>query len=240
MIPKKQILIVEDEPIIAADLAHELEKLDYAVVDCVESGEEALQQLKENTIHLVLMDIRLEGQLDGIDTAQEISKFSQVPIVFLTSNTDERSFARAKLTKPAAFLSKPYRLSDLKYSIALALEEANSAENMPEDEVWFKDRLFVKTKNWMVRIKVEELLWIEAEGCYCNLRTLDKTYTIVSTLKKFEAVIQHKLLKRIHRSYMVNLDAIDKISESHLAIGDKSIPIGRSYKAEVQKLFRRL
>ncbi len=238
MTPNKKILIVEDEPIIAADLANELEKLGYSVIDCVESGEEAIELIKANTIHLILMDIRLEGHLDGIDTAQAISKFSQVPIVFLTSNTDEKSFARAKMTKPAAFLSKPYRLSDLKFSIALALEETNT-DNIPEDEVWFEDRLFVKTKDWMIRIKVEELLWIEAEGCYCNLQTLNKSYTIVSTLKKFESIIQHRYLKRIHRSFMVNLDAVDKISEGYLAIGEKAIPIGRSYKGEVQKLFRR-
>lgn len=237
----KKILIVEDEPIIAADLAFELEKLGYEVVQNVESGEEAIDLIKNNIpIHLILMDIQLEGHLDGIDTAHEILKSHKIPIVFLTSNTDEKYFARAKLTKPAAFLSKPFRISDLRNTIALTLENVSTSNDPPEDEVWFEDRLFVKTKDWLVRIKIEDLLWVEAEGCYCTLRTTDKSYTVVSTLKKFETVIQNKFLKRIHRSYMVNINAIDKISESHLAIGNKIIPIGRSYKIAVQKLFRKL
>lgn len=241
MNPTKQILIVEDEPIIAADLTFELEKLGYTVLESVESGEEAIALVKTDIpIHLILMDIQLEGHLDGIDTAHEILKTLPVPIIFLTSNTDDKHFARAKLTNPAAFLSKPFRIADLKHTIALALETTATAETPPEDDVWFDDRLFVKTKDWMVRIKIEDLLWLGAEGCYCTLQTAEKSYTIVSTLKKFESIIQHKSLMRVHRSYMVNLRAIDKISESHLAIGNKVIPIGRSYKAEVHKLFTKL
>ena len=122
---KIKLLIVEDDPIIATDLERAMVKMGYAVLDSLESGEEALELIKKEVPDLILMDIQLEGDLDGIDTSHMISKQHQIPIIFLTSNTDMATFNRAKLTQPHGFLSKPFRYTDIANSIALAFIDKN-------------------------------------------------------------------------------------------------------------------
>jgi len=101
---KINILVVEDDPIIAADLKDRLEELDYAVMGPVASGEAALEEVKGSPQpDLVLMDIQLEGAWDGIETAAQIRQHKKLPLIFLTSNSDSRTFSRAKAVDPQAF-----------------------------------------------------------------------------------------------------------------------------------------
>ena len=238
---EQQILLVEDEPIIATDLQFELHKLGYENVKIVDSGEEAVESVKSEEYDLILLDIQLAGNIDGIDTAHQISKITDIPFIYLTSNTDDKSFERAKMTQPKAFLSKPYRSLDLKHAITLALEQTDEIESIEdEDEVWYEDRFFIRSKEWLIKIKVEDLLWIEADGCYCKLHTKDKEHTIISTLKKFEQEAPGKKFKRVHRSYMVNLDAIDKLSDHYVSIRNQTIPIGKNYKQALLDTFKRM
>jgi len=237
-----RILIVEDEPIIATDLHFELDKLGYEDVQIVDSGEDALATINSEKYDLILMDIQLSGQLDGIDTAHQIQKLEDIPIIYLTSNTDNKSFGRAKLTSPRAFLSKPFRSIDLRHAITLALEEEGEAnsDSENEDEIWYDDRFFIRSKEWLIKINVDDLLWIEADGCYCKLHTTDKEHTIISTLKKFESEAPGKKFKRVHRSYMVNLDAIEKLSENYVSIRNQTIPVGKNYKHALLDTFKRM
>ncbi len=236
---KIKILIVEDEPIIAVDLKRSLQKMGYQVINMVESGEEALESIHQNLPDLILMDVQLEGDLDGIDTAHQISKQYPIPIIYLTSNTDERTFNRAKLTQPHGFLSKPFRLTDVKHSIDLAfVDKESSPEALQQNEqdslsVQLQDCVFVKSKDHLVKIKLEDINYVEADSCYCSIITNNERHVIVSTLKKFEASVIHPSLMRVHRSFIINLNAIEKIGEGHLYIQKKMIPIGRSYKAEL-------
>ncbi len=243
---KLKLLIVEDDPIIAADLERAMKKMGYEVLDAVESGEEALEVVAQDPPDLVLMDIQLEGDLDGIDTAHMISKQQAIPIIYLTSNTDERTFNRAKLTQPHGFLSKPFRLTDIKHSIDLAfLDDNPSPEAIEKNEketrtVKIKESVFVKSRDHLVKIKLAEIMYIEADSCYCTIKTIDESHLIVSTLKKFSSSIENDSLIRIHRSYIVHLQHIDKIGDAYVMIDNKMIPIGRSFReaffSKIQKL----
>lgn len=239
-----EILIVEDEPIIAADLKRQLEKMGYAVLETLESGEEAIEFTRAIKPDLLIMDIQLSGNLDGIDTVNKIGKTHNIPVIFLTSNTDERTFSRARFSQPIAFLSKPFRATDLRHSIELAFfeEPKNTVqESSEEDEtpaVRMDDRVFIKSKDYLIKIQFDDLLWIEADGCYCTLKTTEKKHTIVSTLKKFSEKIQHKSFVRVHRSHLINITKVDRMSDSYVYIGEKKIPIGRSYKSVLQQSFR--
>lgn len=233
---KLKLLIVEDDPIIAADLERAMKKMGYEVLDAVESGEEALEVVAQDTPDLILMDIQLEGDLDGIDTAHMISKQQAIPIIYLTSNTDERTFNRAKLTQPHGFLSKPFRLTDIKHSIDLAfLDDNPSPEAIEKNEketrtLKIKESVFVKSRDHLVKIKLNEIMYIEADSCYCTIKTTDDSHLIVSTLKKFASSIENDSLIRIHRSYIVHLQHIDKIGDAYVMINNKMIPIGRSFR----------
>lgn len=229
-----RLLIVEDEAIIAADLERAMVKMDFEVLDIVDTGEEAIRAAQELKPDLILMDIHLFGDLDGIDAAHQISKHTAVPIIFLTSNTDTATFNRAKLTQPHAFLSKPFRFTDIKHSIDLAFqdkeEESPEPDLEPSISYQLQDCIFVRSKDHLVKLNLKDITYIEADSCYCNIYTHAEKHTIVSTLKKFEASISYPSLMRVHRSFMVNLDKIDKIGDTYLILGETMISISKNYR----------
>ena len=105
---KKRILIVEDEAIIALLTKNYLEKLGYIVVGSYSKAEDVLNNYESFEIDLILMDIYLSGDIDGIETARRIKEKKDIPIIFLTANTDTATFTKAKTIKPFGFLSKPF------------------------------------------------------------------------------------------------------------------------------------
>ena len=116
------ILIVEDEGLIALHLQELLEKAGYQVLDPVPSGEDAIEYVKEFPHpDLIFMDITLDGKLDGIETAREIRKRFDVPIIFLTAHTENKKLARAEDLAPCGFIGKPFTMSELIPAVERAL-----------------------------------------------------------------------------------------------------------------------
>ncbi len=115
-------MIVEDESIIAEDLADSLEDMGYIVVDIVSSGEEAILMAAEKQPHLILMDVILQGEIDGITAAEEIYSSLQIPIIFLTAYSDNQTLQRVKATNPFGYIVKPFEERNLYLTIEIALE----------------------------------------------------------------------------------------------------------------------
>jgi CheY-like chemotaxis protein len=122
-----KILVVEDEMIIAAKISMQLTNLGYEVTGILPRGEQAVLHVEENTPDIVLLDINLKGRLDGIETALQIQRQRDIPIIYLTANGDEATFNRAKSTRPYAFISKPFKQLDLQRAIELTI--SHMAEN---------------------------------------------------------------------------------------------------------------
>ena len=173
------ILIVEDEPIIATDLANQLSKLDYNIVGIAESGQAAIDAALSHLPDIVLMDIRLEGDIDGIDTAREIAKNLDSHIIFLTSNADQKTFDRAKLTKPHSFLSKPFRIMDIIHSIDLAMQKSQEMRAIVNPiESAMKDRVFIREGTLLYKVNHTEILYIEADSSYSKIYTGNRYYLV--------------------------------------------------------------
>jgi len=119
--PETKILIVEDEKILAMGLKKKLEKLGYSVTDLVSSGAEAIESVKKVQPDLVLMDIVLKGAMDGIETAEFIVNLYDIPIIYLTAYADDEMLARAEKTCPYGYILKPYKDSELKANIKMAV-----------------------------------------------------------------------------------------------------------------------
>ena len=120
----EKILVVEDEGVVMLNIKKTLEKLGYCVVGMAASGEAAIGQATELRPDLVLMDIILNGSVDGIDAAEKIRALFHIPIIYLTAHTDEATLQRAKLTGPHGYIVKPFRERDLAISIEFALYKA--------------------------------------------------------------------------------------------------------------------
>jgi two-component system cell cycle sensor histidine kinase/response regulator CckA len=132
------ILIVEDEAIVAADLAGKLRQLDYEVAGIVAAGEEAVAQAGSLNPKLVLMDIQLEGPMDGIEAAQAIRRRHDVPVIYLTAHSDAATLARAKLTGPFGYILKPFEERELATQIELALYKHQTDRQLREQREWLR------------------------------------------------------------------------------------------------------
>ncbi len=118
---KERILIVEDEQIVAEDLKRILEGLGYEVVGKAASGEAAIAQVEKTRPQMVLMDIRLEGKMDGIEVAEYIYTHYDIPVSYLTAYADKTTLERAKATLPFGYILKPFEERHLETTIELAL-----------------------------------------------------------------------------------------------------------------------
>lgn len=131
------ILIVEDEPIIAMDLAAQLEDMGYRICGIAASGQEAISLARQHKPRLVLMDIVIQGEMDGIETARHVGRGMHIPVVFLTSYSDARTVERAAQTAPYGYLTKPFQTKELRAVIEVALYKATLEQRLRESEQWF-------------------------------------------------------------------------------------------------------
>jgi PAS domain S-box-containing protein len=130
------IFIVEDEKIVALDIAASLKSLGYNVTGMASSGKEAIDKVTKNIPDLILMDIRLKGEMDGISTAEAIHTRYDIPIIYLTAYADENTLERAKRTEPYGYLLKPYEKRVLHSTIEMAYYKKKMEYKVRESERW--------------------------------------------------------------------------------------------------------
>lgn len=239
-----RILIVEDDMIIAANISLQLTNLGYEVTGIETRGEEAVHHALDTKPDIILMDIHLKGKSTGIDAAHEIHRILDIPIIFLTANEDDATFHKAKETHPFAFISKPFTKQNLERTIALVEErikknpaEISSMETSVDSQA---DRVFIRSQNKLIKVMLDDILWVEAERNYCKIITSQQAYTIVSPLNKLCEKIDQKRFIRIHRSFMVNFSKLEAVADSHVELKSKLIPIGKQYKDELYKLMNKV
>jgi DNA-binding LytR/AlgR family response regulator len=240
MSEKTKILIVEDEMVIAANISLQLTELGYEVTGIVPRGEEALLQIKTNAPDILLLDINLKGNLDGIETAEAMQKTHNIPIIYLTANIDDLHFNRAKQTHPHGFIAKPFKKRDLQRTLELTISQLesrnsdlNTGKTKEMESLILNDSIFVRHNNSMVKVDIKDILYIEAERNYCRIYSKNKEYLLVITLKDMDEKLPAKHFLRVHRSFIVNISQINEIANSHIIIGKKIIPISKALKDEL-------
>jgi signal transduction histidine kinase len=125
-----KILITEDEAIVARDIANRLRKMGYEVTDIVDSGEAAIASVLAIQPDLILMDIMLHGDMDGVETAERISEIANIPVVYLTAYADHETLKRAKATIPFGYILKPFKGKELQATIEIALSRHQAEQAM--------------------------------------------------------------------------------------------------------------
>ncbi len=240
-----KILIVEDDMITAADISMQLDQLGYEVSGITPRGEDALKSIESTRPDLILMDVNLKGTLDGIETARRIAETHDIPLIFLTANADSVTFASAKATKPYAFISKPFQKTDLEHAIALAVERitentgttspALMVKELTDEPYLMDDRIFVRYQDKMVKLFLNEVLFVEADRSYCKIYTDTKEYLISVPLGHLEEKLPKRNFLRVHRSFVVNLEKIDALGDQQewLVMGNRNVPLSRNFRDEL-------
>lgn len=238
-----KVLIVEDDMIIAADLSMQLTKIGYDIIGINTKAEDTLKTISDHRPDIIIMDIVLSGKMNGIEAAIIILHEYQIPVIFMTSSTDDATFQKALSAKPYAFIAKPFQKSELERTIKLSLRRAiieNKPTNNHNDSDYLtamEDRLFIRHRGEMVKVALKDINYLEADRNYCKIYTSESKYMVSVPLRNIEAQLPDSQFVRVHRSYVVNLHQIDAISEyqEYLTLGTQQIPISRRMKEQVIK-----
>ena len=136
--PNITILVVEDELIVALDIQRKLRLMGYRTTTAAASGEEALRRIGEHLPDLILMDIKISGDMDGIETARAIRSRYDVPVIYLTAHADEATLERAKTTSPFGYIVKPFELRDLRTTIDMAMYRHEMEQKLAQSEARYR------------------------------------------------------------------------------------------------------
>ncbi|MFM7079727.1 MAG: response regulator [Bacteroidota bacterium] len=358
-----RILVIEDESIVAKDIQNTLIKLGYDVPVTASNAESAFIRLDEVDPDLVFLDVKLKGEVDGIQIAEKIRDHYEIPVIFLTSFVDKETLDRAKVTEPYGYLVKPFNEPDLRSTVEMALykfakdqetrnekeryesaltnlddsiitldtdfkvtfmnpraeemigvklpmceggdlfemvqlscssgqhydrnslhqqvvtdkalelndaelktasgktskvavicspvkdekdnlvgyalvirKSADSTSNVssataePMTNVVIQNSFFVKKGSMLVKVFIDNINWIQAMDNYVTIQTGADHFIIHSTMKDIESKLPTNKFLRVHRSYIIAVDKINVLDENTVLIGEKTIPIGKSYK----------
>ena len=240
---KLKILIVEDELIIAESLKIMLQSMDYEIAGIFTSGTETLANFKPGFADIIFMDIQLAGNTSGVDTSVEISKISTAPIIFVTQVKDGHIRKKAiNETNAVYYINKPFNKLDIDTAIDLALKSIKKAEptaKSNENPYLLKDCIFVKNGFGFKKVLIADILFLKADGSYCDIILKTNKITYSENLSFFEVKFAFaKEMVRVHRSYMINVNYISRVHENRLWIGEEEIPVGKSYRQALHDVVR--
>ncbi|MEL7159452.1 MAG: response regulator [Bacteroidota bacterium] len=232
-----RILIVEDEPLIAAELAAHLRAADFLVPAILTTGEAALDMAASDLPDAVIMDIRLAGELDGIATAHLLNERHALPVVFLTANTDREHYERARATFPLAFVGKPYDPQELIRNLEVLLRRwGRDVEGLPDA----LRPLFYRERGELRRLDPGEVHYVAAAGNYCDVFTATQRMTVNYNLKHFLRKLPAGNFCRVHRSYCVNLTFLKRVAETEVTVGAYTVPLAQSYRSALLAKLERI
>ncbi len=245
------ILIVEDEALYADQLQLLIRRIGHIPCAVAENAEEALMLFEKFPIDLALIDINLRGEMDGLELGKWLRRFSQIPVIYITSYYDNQSyFDKASQLSAFAFIKKPIDETQLQRTITLALGYATGGgESIDRSFVSDRDpaaglagfeTLILHMKSKLIRIHQQDILYIEADDKYCIIHLEDaRTFQERITLKELSNKLHPGRFARTHRSFIVNLDRVQEINTSEFTIRVKDywIPLGNSYKDYFLKKF---
>lgn len=230
MVSKINVLIVEDESLVAADLKFQLTELGYEVPAIARSCEEALRACAMYQPDLVLMDIRIEGEPDGIVTATRIAEAYDIPIIFLSDLKDKATLDRAKMTASHSFLEKPVTRFTLNTSVEFAIQNHVKKEQPtfdPNDPL--SDSVFVRKEGVLQKLISQDILWVKASGSYSEIKTASEVYLQSKNMREVCGRLDSSTFIRVHKSYTINATKIEKIEGMEVSIAGEQIPIGKTY-----------
>jgi len=236
-----KIGIVEDEAIIADDLAALLEEMGYKCPEPASNYEAAVAMLQSFEPDMVLVDINLSGRPDGLKVAKYITEKLSKPFIFLTANSDPETVASAREFRPSAYLVKPFQKADIYTAIEIALYNFHNERKLQREIPASKlvtDALFVRDGDYFNKVRFDDIVYLSSEHVYVTIHTQQKKYLVRSTMQEYLENFDPALFVRVHRSYVVNLKWIERINTQTLTAGGVEIPVSRPLRDELLRRLR--
>lgn len=219
---QKTILLVEDDFLNRRLAKKILEENDYRILEA-KSTVEAQEILKKENIDLAVLDINLgTDERDGISIGKELSEKYGIPFVYLTAYDTKEIVTKAVATSPGAYITKPFKNTDLLVTIELMTRQTDQAKK-------HKPNILVKDGSFTIELALEEIDYIESEGNYLLFYTAQKMYKSRSTIKQILEVLPGSTFIQVHRAYVVNKTKIEKFNTKEVVINHTAIPISKTY-----------
>lgn len=235
------VYIVEDDLITRSQIKGYLISAGYEVAGQATDAETAWTEIQACGPDMVIVDINLSGEKDGLWLGAQLGQKGDIPFIFLTAHNDKETIQEAAKLKPNGYLIKPFVDMGLYSAMEVALQNFSSplAATTPDEpaahQIVVKDSLFIKVDHLLVKVKFDALLFVMSEGNYLELHLNDQKYLIRSKLSTFAEQLPPSQFIQVHLRYLVNQEKIQSIGSSFLQINNKEIPISKSYKDELMR-----
>lgn len=229
---RAKVLIVEDEQLVALSIQAKLKRIGYEPCGITSDYQSTIQVIEREKPDLILMDIELNGILDGIDISGKLIERFNIPIIFISSIRDPKKARKAIKTSSTGYLTKPVDEFQLSMSIESSLEQHQKFSNLTKHTL---NHLFVRDDKGQIKILFSDILWVEADRSYCIIHTEIKLYTLSMSLSAVSKKLDYFKFLRIHKSYLVNQQHIERLDKGKLIISSTSLPIGRIYSKKVRQ-----
>lgn len=236
------VLIVEDDPSFGLELEMLVEEIGCKVVGLVDNAGAALELIFSQEIDLILMDVDIKGELDGLAIGKKI-KHLNIPVLFITGMSTEQHYEEALMANFVGYLVKPVNQYTLKTTIDLAFSKLQRDNQTPgnslKEEFIRGDFLFIRRNKLYEKVSQEDISLVEAAGDYVKLWTKNGgSYLLRKTMKEMFEMLKERSFHRVHRSYIINLKAIQAIDfvNSEVRILDRIIPMNRKSRLDLEQM----
>ncbi len=229
MKPSIDILIVEDNIIIAEDLSNILSDLGYNVVGIAMTYYEAIDLIHLKKPTLCHLDIVIKGEKDGINLAETIQSDFNIPFLYITSHSDKLTVDRAKKTRPKGYIIKPFDQEDIYTSIEIA-----TIQSEPEDQL--NPSILIRHNGSLKKVQLSNILYIQSDRNYLDIyASNEKRYVIRQALKDFLGQPNMTSFQQVHKSYAVNLNYVESVGVNFVKVQGTDVPLGRTHVATLKK-----
>lgn len=244
MIDSIKILVVEDEFAVALDVQTRLQNMGFEVLGIASTFDEAVSKTATDSPDIVLMDINISGTKTGIDAAKVIWEKFEIPVVYVTGVTEPEVMEEALATRPMGYILKPFKDEAIRTQITIAVQQKKSFEFLREKVKHYEnvmstivpdkstpDILFIKDSKQIFQLAVNDIAYLEAMDNYTLLYTAaNDKYVMNGFLKDIIDKIANSGIIRIHRSYAIAKQHIKQIEENTVSIGNRVLPVSKSYR----------
>lgn len=222
-----KIGIVEDEVLIGDSLERNLIKHGYTVLPQALDFDEAVEMLSKEVPDILILDINLESEKNGIEVAHYINEHYKIPFIYLTSHLDLSTLTAAKETNPAGYLTKPFHFESLYTSIEVALHNYGKRAEVEEKKV------ALKTGTITELVPVRDILYMKSDHVYVEVVLKDRTLLVRNSLKNLLNELPGDEFFQVHRSYAVNLQHVMSFGAGILFLSGIEIPVSRSFQTDL-------